>query len=121
LTIKKERKMKKMWKIKMIAIVFAGVIALAAIVMWLWNWLVPDLFNGPMINFFQAIGLMLLSRILFRGFHKMGGCNGQPYGPWNNWKQKMENMSPEERERMRELWKKRCGGYNCDDDVKKTP
>jgi hypothetical protein len=108
--------MKRSWKFKMIAIVLAGIVALGAIFMWVWNWLVPELFNGPIINFAQALGIMLLSRILFRGFHRP--CGGR-YNSWGHWKNKMENMSPEEREKMRELWKKRCGGWNCDDDKNK--
>lgn len=36
-------------------------------VMWLWNWLTPTLFKLPEIGFFQAIGLILLCNILFRG------------------------------------------------------
>lgn len=32
----------------------------------LWNWLMPILFGLPKITFFQAIGLNLLSSILFK-------------------------------------------------------
>lgn len=32
----------------------------------LWNWLMPDLFNLPTISFFQAFGLLILSNILFK-------------------------------------------------------
>ena len=35
-------------------------------VMWLWNWLMPTIFDLPSINFFQAIGLCLLSSLLIR-------------------------------------------------------
>lgn len=106
--------MKKMWKIKMLLIVAAGIVVMAAVVMWLWNWLIPVLFNGPIINFIQAIGLMLLSRILFRGIHK-GGCQGMQYGQWGGWSQKWGKMSEEEKAKMRDLWKKRCGGGSCED------
>jgi hypothetical protein len=27
---------------------------------WLWNWLVPDLFGGPALTYWQALGLWLL-------------------------------------------------------------
>ena len=33
----------------------------------LWNWLIPDLFNGPVLNFWQTAGLFLLSKILLTG------------------------------------------------------
>jgi len=32
----------------------------------MWNWLVPDIFNLPTITFLQAIGLNILFNILFR-------------------------------------------------------
>ena len=34
-------------------------------VMWLWNWLMPIIFNLPKINIWQAWGLSLLSSLLF--------------------------------------------------------
>lgn len=34
-------------------------------VMWLWNWLVPDIFGLQSIDFWQALGLSLLARVLF--------------------------------------------------------
>jgi hypothetical protein len=50
-----------------------GILGLAAlagfgfVVMWLWNWLVPELFNGPVIGYWQTVGLFILSKILFSG------------------------------------------------------
>jgi len=38
-------------------------------VMLLWNWLMPELFGLPEITFWQAIGLNILSTILFRSSH----------------------------------------------------
>ncbi|GAB3328465.1 hypothetical protein GCM10027299_30800 [Larkinella ripae] len=46
------------------------------IVMRLWNWLVPSVFNGPRIRFVQALGLLFLTRLLVGGF---GGAHG---GHW---------------------------------------
>jgi membrane protein required for beta-lactamase induction len=53
---------------------FAALIGLVAIVivllgyplMLLWNWLMPIIFGLPEITFWQAIGLNLLSTILFK-------------------------------------------------------
>ena len=36
-----------------------------AVTMWLWNWLMPEIFNLPAIGFWQAVGILALSRILF--------------------------------------------------------
>jgi hypothetical protein len=40
--------------------------------MWLWNWLMPAIFKLPTIGFWQAVGLLILSHILFRGHHFRG-------------------------------------------------
>ena len=34
--------------------------------MWLWNWLMPTIFNLPVITFWQALGLNVLSSILLK-------------------------------------------------------
>ena len=41
----------------------------AAVTMWLWNWLMPTIFKLPAITFWQAVGLLILSHILFKGSH----------------------------------------------------
>jgi hypothetical protein len=33
----------------------------------LWNWLIPELFHGPELNFWQTVGLFFLSKILLTG------------------------------------------------------
>jgi len=48
--------------------IFFGIIAVAffsLLVMLLWNWLVPALFHGPVINYLQAAGILVLSKIIF--------------------------------------------------------
>lgn len=51
------------------------------IVMRLWNWLVPSLFNGPKLRFVQALGLFVMARLLF-GFGGGGFGRGGHYGHW---------------------------------------
>jgi hypothetical protein len=67
-------------------------------VLYLWNWLLPPLFGWPLVNFWQALGLLALSRILFGGF----GMHGGPGRHWRRrWMHKgFEDMTPEERERF---------------------
>src|SRR5689334_13311379 len=43
-----------------------------AVVMQLWNWLLPTLFGWNQITFWQALGLLALCRILFGGFGLRG-------------------------------------------------
>jgi hypothetical protein len=46
--------------------VAAGIFILFGhIVMWLWNWLMPYLFNLPTIDFWMAWGIVVLSKVLF--------------------------------------------------------
>jgi len=73
-----------------------GVAAVTWVVMQLWNCLLPDLFAGvSRIGYWQALGVLLLSRILFGGLR--GGCPGR----WHERKAKWENMTPEEREQLK--------------------
>ena len=79
--------------------------ALTAIVMWLWNSILPDVIAVQYINYWQAMGILVLSKILFGGF---SGCGKHKHSIYkrhliNN----MRNMSPEEREKFKEEWKQR--------------
>ena len=101
--------MKKIWIVKMAVLFILMLVVKSAILMGLWNWLVPDLFHGPSIAFLQALGLIVLSKILFSGFMGCrGGHHGMKHGWWGSMKERFEHMSPEERERLRALWKQRC-------------
>jgi hypothetical protein len=97
--------MKAAWIAKFFLLGVVALAAIGAVTMVLWNWLVPDLFNGPAINFWQALGLLALTKILFWSFGK-GGSQHRGWGA--RWKQKWQNMSPDEREqykaRMKEKW-----------------
>jgi hypothetical protein len=71
--------------------------------------LVPVLFAGPVLTFWQALGLLALSKILFWSFGKGGGHWRRRHGGhWGYWSAKWKEMSPEDRERfkqkMNEKW-----------------
>jgi hypothetical protein len=52
----------------------AGLIVLFGFVfMWLWNGLMPRIFNLPAIDYWQGWGLVVLSSILFKGTSHKGG------------------------------------------------
>ena len=64
----------------------------------LWNWLLPSLFGWREITFWQALGLLALSRILVGGF----GCHGGGRSHIRRHiAERFEHMTPEERERFR--------------------
>jgi hypothetical protein len=86
-----------------------GALLLAAfgwLVMSLWNWLMPELFGIRMIGYWQAWGLIILSKILFGGIRGGGGRGG-------HWRHRMmervEQMTPEEREKFRQVLQRRWG------------
>lgn len=80
------------------------------VVMLLWNALIPDLFNGPVLTFWQAVGLVVLSHILLRGGGGWHFRNGWRHSRWRRrFEEKLAAMSPEEREQFMEEWRHRCG------------
>ncbi len=86
----------------------AFVAVLSFVVMSLWNALIPGLFHGPTLRYWQAVGLLILSRLLFGGFRGRG-WHGR-HGRWREHMQRhWESMTPEERERLRARLKQRCG------------
>jgi hypothetical protein len=69
----------------------------SVIVMLLWNWLMPAIFRLGTINFWQALGLLALARILFGG---MMGKHWEKHKKWhhhNALRNKFMKMSDEER------------------------
>lgn len=89
----------------LLAIVVAT--ALSFVVMSLWNWLMPPLFGLRLISFGQALGLLVLSRLLLGGFRgRWGG------GPWRGrMMERWAQMTPEEREKFRAGMQGRCGPF----------
>ncbi|HXW63255.1 MAG TPA: hypothetical protein VEJ45_11690 [Candidatus Acidoferrales bacterium] len=103
--------MKRRWifkGMKFVLFVLLAAAVLSFVIMGLWNWLMPGLFGLHPIRFWQALGLLLLSRIL------LGGVRGRRAPPWQ-WRarvmERWAQMSPEEREKFREGMRGRCGAF----------
>lgn len=105
--------MKRFWvkKIFMFVIFFiAAVLLFGTIVMSLWNAILPAIIGVKAITFIQALGILLLSKILFGGFGRRGGWQRGRHNQWrNNMQEKLAAMTPEEREKFKAEWKTRCG------------
>ena len=88
-------------------IAIAAILVFGFVVMSLWNAILPSVLNVGTISFAQALGILLLSKILFGGFR--GGWGGRRR---QRWRQHMENkwssMSPEEKEKFQQSWRARC-------------
>ena len=88
---------------------------------YLWNWLVPSIIGWRAISYWEALGLFILSKILFKGItwnsHKGGHWNRHWKAKWNEqwnakWREKWETMSPEDRERFKQKMREKCGWMN---------
>jgi len=92
-------------------VVLAGLaVALVGfIVMQLWNWLLPPLFGWKALGYWQAVGLLVLTQILF------GGRRGHRawHGHWRSrMRERWEQMTPEEREKFRAGLGRHCCARN---------
>jgi hypothetical protein len=90
-------------KILMLVTVVLGVVSF--VVMSLWNWLVPTLFSGPVLGYWQALGLLVLARLLFGGLRPHG--RGRWGHSWHHARGRWEHMTPEEREHLRKRFRGR--------------
>jgi hypothetical protein len=91
--------------IKVALFVVVASTILGFVVKSLWNVLVPPIFGWHIITFWQGIGLLLLCKILFGGFHRHGRGGRSPWG--HRMKERWEKMTPEEQEKFRKGM--RCG------------
>jgi|SRR5579862_2291436 hypothetical protein len=102
----KRNRFLRILKFAFFAILFLAVFSF--FVMRLWNWLMPAVFGWHLITYWQALGLLVLSKILF------GGFRGGPQRHWR-WRGRMmerwEHMTPEEREKFRNSMRGRCGHF----------
>jgi hypothetical protein len=84
---------------KFLVIAILAVAIFGFFVMSLWNWLGPAVFGLHPITYGQALGLLVLSKILF------GGFRGRP-GGGGHWRRRMherwQQMTPEERAKFRQ-------------------
>lgn len=104
--------MKKIWKFILAPPAAVLIIGLFGwLIESLWNWLLPPIFGLHTISFWQALGLFLLSRILFggwggdRGHHHRHGCRRGP-------EDRRGPFTPEERERFRREWRERSKEFD---------
>lgn len=102
-----ERKVLFFILIAVTAILFFG-----GIVMLLWNNVLAQVLNISTITFGQALGILLLAKILFGGW-RCGWGGGHRHHWKNRMQQKWSAMTPEEREKFKEQWQKRCGPWSA--------
>ena len=105
--------MKKGFWIRRVAlfIVFAAIaiFVFGSVVMLLWNNVLAQVTHVSTITFIQALGILVLAKILFGGFS--GGWGSRRYYWKRRMRDKWNNMTPEQREKFKQEWQKRCGHW----------
>lgn len=73
------------------------------VTMLLWNALMPIIFGIKSITYLQALGLIILSKILFSGFSHMGAKKHNHWRPQpehvKKFQEKMKNMAEESKQK----------------------
>lgn len=106
--------MRRLWIPKIIAAVAGFILLGGFVVMSLWNWLMPNIFGLGAITFVQALGLLVLSKILFGGFrggHWGGGCGGGRQFWKHRMAERWDKMTPEERNEFKQRMGSRWGRW----------
>ena len=108
----KHFKRRKKGKVAFIFIaVIVGISLLVALLQYLWNTVMIEVFDLDVISYWQALGLFVISKLLFgRGFGKPGGfrrrCHQHP--------EALEDISDQDKEKLREEWKRRFASrFGC--------
>ena len=98
--------------IAIVVFVFAFIVGLSFAVMALWNNILVDVLHVGTITFWQALGIFLLSRILFGGFPGKPGWAGRGHNrrEMEEMRNKWFNMSPEERQHFKQNLRGRFRG-----------
>ncbi len=94
----------------------AALFAFSAVVMLLWNNILTPVLSISSITFWQAMGIFVLSKILF-GFKPFGGSRRHRFGPPHS--KRWRNMSSEEKAQFKEAWKQRCESKKADSEKSK--
>ena len=94
-----------------------AVFFLGFIIMLLWNSILPEVTHAAKISYWQALGIFILSKILFGGFNKghWGGSERRKM------RERFANMTPEEKQKFKAEWKDRCNRWGRKDDITDIP
>ena len=115
---------KKGWWIgKMVIFGFLMVMLLGVVTQFLWNFVMPDIFGLPVINFWQGLALFILAKLIF-GF---GGGGGKKWGGYRNhqmrrqWVERYSKLSPEERDKFKEKFKEKWCSWETNTTTQAEP
>jgi hypothetical protein len=107
------KRQQNMRLIKILSVFCISLLALSLLIMLLWNSLIPQIFNGPSINYLQSVGLLLLFRLLTFSFRPWTYPNYQRGGYWQKkFEEKLAAMPPEQREKIRNICASKCKSWH---------
>lgn len=86
------------------------------VVMLLWNWLVPELFSGPVLDYWQTLGILILSKILFTGL----GHHSKDGPPWKDRSWRHDNLKTHWRKKFEEKMNGKPAAEGSQEDPLKT-
>jgi len=133
--------MKSHRMVRVLKVLLFGAAALTIfgfVVMWLWNWLMPAVFGLHAVTFWQALGLLVLCKILFSSFlgrpHLRGDWRSRLISRWEDMRpevrdkfrawareiERWEQMTPEEREKFRAEMRGGCGPFTPPESAPKA-
>lgn len=100
------RRIRNERKIFFIPLFILLVLLLGALVLWLWNAILPEVLGVKPLKYPQALGLLVLCKILFGnfGWKRHGGSERFK----QELKDKLTNMSEEDKKKFKEEWRRRC-------------
>jgi len=104
---------RRFWAMKIVGMILLGalfVLAFGFVVMGLWNAILPAVLGVKTVTFVQALGILVLSKILFGGFRGGGGrgWKHKKHGWRMQMREKWEQMNPEERQQWKQQMRDRC-------------
>lgn len=101
-------------KVTHIVISVAVLAAIVAVVMLLWNALIPSIIGWSAINYWEAAGLMILAHLLLGGFgHHFMSFPWHMMREHDRFHERMDRMSWDEK---REFIRKRMSRFNQEEE-----
>ena len=93
-----------------IPLLIIGLFAVSAVLMLLWNSIIPGISTFKAITYWQAMGLFILSKILFGGFRfgRSHHQRAQRHFGKSAFNQKFMEMNDDEKQQFKNQWKQRC-------------
>jgi fucose permease len=87
--------------------IIAVIFIMSAIVMWLWNAILPDVLHVSTISYWQAMGIFVLCKILFGGYAGKGR-KSRFFRSKHELNHGIHDLSPDSKMKLQGEWRKRC-------------